>query len=99
MWAGARWAIAPRPIRTQRQLAFAIDGRPALMAEMGGAHDGMEGDTMPHDEEMTDLHSVVLEPGETIEITHTFESAGQLMVGCHEPGHWEAGMKMEIDVA
>ena len=48
---------------------------------------------------MTDLHSVVLEPGETIEITHTFESAGQLMVGCHEPGHWEAGMKMEIDVA
>lgn len=69
------------------------------MAEMGGAHDGMEGGTMPHDEEMTELHSVVVEPGDTIELTHIFDTAGQLMVGCHEPGHWEAGMKMDIDVA
>ena len=69
------------------------------MAEMGGAHDGMEGGTMPHDEEMTELHSVVVEPGGTVELTHTFDTAGQLMVGCHEPGHWEAGMKMDIDVA
>lgn len=67
------------------------------MAEMGGAHDGMEEGTMPH-EEMTDLHSVVVEPGETIELIHTFDAAGSMMVGCHEPGHWEAGMKMDIDV-
>ncbi len=68
------------------------------MAEMGGAHEGMEGGTMPHDEEMTDMHSVVVEPGDTLEMTHTFEATGPLMVGCHEPGHWEAGMKMDIDV-
>jgi uncharacterized cupredoxin-like copper-binding protein len=67
------------------------------MAEMGGAHD-MEGGTMPDDGEMTELHSVVVEPGETIELTHAFETAGPTMVGCHEPGHWEAGMKMDIDV-
>ena len=68
------------------------------MAEMGGGHDGMEGRTMPDDGEMTDLHSVVVEPGDTIELTHTFEAAGPTMVGCHEPGHWEAGMKMDLDV-
>ena len=68
------------------------------MAEMGDAHDGMEGGTMPHGEETTEMHSVVVEPGDTLEMTHTFESDGPLMIGCHEPGHWEAGMKMDIDV-
>lgn len=71
----------------------------AEMAEMGGAHDGMEEGTMPHDGEMTELHSIVVEPGEEFELTHTFESAGPTMVGCHEPGHWEAGMRIDIDVA
>lgn len=69
----------------------------AEMAEMGGSHDGMDMGSMPHDE-MTELHSVVVEPGDTVEMTHTFEAAGTTMIGCHEPGHWEAGMKMDIDV-
>lgn len=69
----------------------------AEMAEMGGSHDGMDMESMPHDE-MTELHSVVVEPGETVELTHTFETSGPMMIGCHEPGHWEAGMKMIIDV-
>ena len=71
------------------------------MAEMAGI-EGMDGDhagmgmgSMPHDE-MTDLHSIVLEPGETAEITHTFD--GATIIGCHEPGHWEAGMRLDIDV-
>jgi uncharacterized cupredoxin-like copper-binding protein len=68
------------------------------MADMGGAHEGMEGDTMPHDEEMTELHSVIVEPGESAEMAHTFDAAGPLMIGCHEPGHWEAGMKMDVEV-
>lgn len=67
------------------------------MAAMGGSHDDMDG-TMPHDGEMSELHSVVVEPGETVEMTHTFDAAGPTMVGCHEPGHWEAGMKLDIDV-
>lgn len=67
------------------------------MAEMGGSHDGMDMGSMPHDE-MTELHSVIVEPGETVELTHTFETSGPMMIGCHEPGHWEAGMKMTIDV-
>ncbi len=70
----------------------------AEMAEMGGTHDGMGTGSMPHDGEMTELHSVVVEPGKTVEMMHTFESPGATMIGCHEPGHWEAGMKMTINV-
>ena len=70
----------------------------AEMAEMGGSHDGMDMESMPHDGEMTELHSIVVEPGETVELMHTFETSGPMMIGCHEPGHWEAGMKMNVDV-
>ena len=70
----------------------------AEMAEVGDAHDGTDGGTMPHGEETTELHSVVVDRGDTLELTHTFESAGPLTIGCHEPGHREAGMKMDVDV-
>ena len=68
----------------------------AEMAEMGGSDDAMDMGSTPH-EQMTDLHSVIVEPGESIEMTHTFDAAST-MIGCHEPGHWEAGMKLDIDV-
>jgi uncharacterized cupredoxin-like copper-binding protein len=67
----------------------------AEMAEMGDSHDGMDMGSAPH--EMTEPHSVIVEPGDTVELVHTFEAAAT-MIGCHEPGHWEAGMKMDIDV-
>lgn len=79
----------------------------AEMAEMGGDHDGMDMGSMPHDSAdmgsmphggMSDLHAVMVEPGQTVEITHTFGDAGSLLVGCHEPGHWEAGMRMDITI-
>lgn len=70
-------------------------------AEMASAtsadHDGMDMDTDAHDS-MTDLHSVIVEPGDSVEVVHTFGDTAT-MVGCHEPGHWEAGMKMTLDVS
>ena len=65
------------------------------MAEAGESHDGMDMGSAPH--EMTELHAVVVEPGATVELVHTFEAAST-MIGCHEPGHWEAGMQLDIDV-
>lgn len=41
--------------------------------------------------------TIDVHPGDTVEFVHTFEAAST-MIGCHEPGHWEAGMKMDIDV-
>ena len=39
-----------------------------------------------------------VKPGETKELTHTFEKAGEMLAGCHVTGHYPAGMKMTIAV-
>jgi uncharacterized cupredoxin-like copper-binding protein len=52
---------------------------------MGGmAHDDPEGVTVP--------------PGETETLEYTFGDAGQLFIGCHEPGHYAGGMVGTITV-
>jgi uncharacterized cupredoxin-like copper-binding protein len=58
---------------------------------------GPSGDTMHHgsSDEPTPL---VVQPGKTGELTYTATAAGSLLIGCHQPGHWEAGMKATIDV-
>jgi uncharacterized cupredoxin-like copper-binding protein len=50
-------------------------------------------------ESESDEGAVTLEPGETGEITHTFAAGDALVIGCHEPGHYEAGMKIAVEVA
>ena len=79
----------------------------AEMMEMGGDHDGMDMGSMPHDsmdmgsvphDSMSEMHAVVVEPGESVEVDHTFATAGPVLVGCHEPGHWETGMRMDVAV-
>jgi uncharacterized cupredoxin-like copper-binding protein len=45
-----------------------------------------------------DLDAVVVEPGQTGTITTTFDQSGVILIGCHQPGHWEAGMKATIHV-
>jgi uncharacterized cupredoxin-like copper-binding protein len=55
------------------------------MADMGGmAHDEPEG--------------IALKPGETKEVTYTFDAAGKAVAGCHVVGHYGAGMKAEVTV-
>jgi len=43
--------------------------------------------------------SVVVKPGKTGELTYTFARRGSLLIGCHEKGHYAAGMKMGVTVA
>lgn len=38
------------------------------------------------------LAALELPPGATRETTVTFDEPGELIYGCHEPGHYEAGM-------
>lgn len=70
--------------------------------KMGSAPDHEMGSTGNHEMgstahgETAEMHSVVVEPGETVEVTHVFGTT--TIVGCHEPGHWEAGMKLEVTV-
>ena len=49
---------------------------------------------MTHDEP----DGIGLDPGETKELTYTFEAAGVVLAGCHVPGHYGAGMKAVITV-
>ncbi len=55
------------------------------MAEMGMSHD--------------DPNGVAVEPGATETLEYTFAQAGEILAGCHEPGHYEAGMAASMNVA
>ncbi|MBX6340979.1 MAG: cadmium-translocating P-type ATPase [Thermomicrobiaceae bacterium] len=43
-------------------------------------------------------YEVSLAPGETKVVAYRFERPGTLLYGCHQPGHYEAGMKGTITV-
>lgn len=44
-------------------------------------------------------HGVSLAPGATKEITWAFTEAGEVLFGCHQPGHYEGGMVGTITVS
>ena len=62
---------------------------------------------MDGDEPEADVHdesggppSTSLKPGEADEILMTFDgawSAGTI-IGCHVPGHWAAGMRIDVEI-
>jgi uncharacterized cupredoxin-like copper-binding protein len=73
-------------------------------------HDAVLGDEQAqtdHEMEMSSgsaMHhgggdAVTADPGKAATLTHTFGSGGDLLIGCHELGHYAAGMKLTIDVA
>jgi uncharacterized cupredoxin-like copper-binding protein len=57
----------------------------AEMIEMGG---------MTHDEP----DGIFVDPGEPKVLEHTFVTAGTVLIGCHEPGHYDAGMLATVAV-
>jgi len=73
----------------------AQDEHEMQMQEEAEADDGMDQDgaEAPAD------GGVTVEPGETGELTHTFREGDELLIGCHQPGHYEAGMIVTVDVA
>jgi uncharacterized cupredoxin-like copper-binding protein len=52
-----------------------------------GGHDGDLG------------NAVSVAPGETQELTWRFDEEGEVLFGCHEPGHYEGGMVGTIQVS
>jgi uncharacterized cupredoxin-like copper-binding protein len=74
-------------------------------------HDAIIGDTVVQDDQaaaMTaggvPLHgpgapeTLILKPGESGSLTYTATGSGTLIIGCHQPGHWEAGMKAILTI-
>jgi uncharacterized cupredoxin-like copper-binding protein len=62
--------------------ALMQDEHEAEMAEMGSG-------TAMHDEP----NAFVLEPGETKDMTWHMTEGGEILFGCHQTGHYAAGMK------
>ena len=65
----------------------------------------MPGGGMPGMGDMGGMHhegadtAVTVNPGETKDLTTTFDRAGTVIIGCHQPGHYEAGMKATVTVS
>lgn len=66
---------------------------------------GDEAAQAEHEEEMQaggmmhdDPNGISLKAGETKELTHTFDQAGETLAGCHVAGHYAGGMKATITV-
>ena len=56
------------------------------MGDGGGHHGG-------------DDHAVTVKPGKTESMTYTFKGGESLVIGCHQPGHYQAGMKISLTVS
>lgn len=54
------------------------------------------GESMEH--ERMDLPALSLQPGQTKKVTVTFDDAGSILYGCHEPGHYAIGMVGTLNV-
>lgn len=64
-------------------------------SEPGATTDGADAEDERHDDEVGPLS---LEPGGTGEVVVTFDAGGSTIIGCHVPGHWEAGMRLDVTV-
>ena len=73
-------------------------------------HDAFIGDQAAqdaHEKEMREGHAdhgsgsnaVSVKPGKTASLTYTFDRPGQILLGCHQPGHYTGGMKAAINIA
>lgn len=60
--------------------------------EMAEADDGGHGG---HGETSS---GVTVKPGRSEMLEHTFTEAGDTLIGCHVPGHYDAGMRVEVTV-
>lgn len=52
------------------------------------------GDGHAHSGDMS--NAVTIHAGETAELTWRFTTPGVVLVGCHVPGHWDAGMRGSV---
>ncbi len=47
---------------------------------------------------MDEPHAIRLEPGQTKDVVWHFTTAGEVLYGCHTPGHYASGMVGTITV-
>lgn len=73
------------------EMQQSADGGHAMHMNMG--HDMNMGTSTPAGTEI-----VTVPPGEQAVVVKTFDRIGTVVIGCHQPGHWESGMKATVNV-
>lgn len=52
-----------------------------------------------HAGKMDDEHGIKVLPGKTGSLTYTFKTGETIVIGCHETGHYAAGMKLTVAIS
>lgn len=97
-----RFAPDPITVKAGEPITFIVTNAGQIIHEF---FVGTETEQADHAAEMamgamTHGHANALrvDPGKTGSLTMTFAEPGTLLIGCHEPGHYDAGMKATLSV-
>lgn len=98
-----RMEPASMTVKAGQPVTFVVTNTGAIQHEFYLGDEAAQGE---HEQEMMsaggmamdEADGLVLKPGETKELTHTFSTAGSFQAGCHETGHYAGGMKAAITV-
>lgn len=94
-------------IQTGETITFVITNTGQAVHEFTLGDEALQDD---HEQEMAEMmeegemtmedepNALSLAPGETGELTWQFTSSGELLYGCHQPGHYAGGMLGRINV-
>lgn len=72
------------------------DDEPMAMEHGDEPMDHDEDTAMDHDDGVVAL---AVEPGASERVVMSFDDPGHVLIGCHESGHWAAGMRVDVDIA
>jgi uncharacterized cupredoxin-like copper-binding protein len=99
-----RIEAAPMTVPAGVPVTFVVTNTGTVLHEFTLGDEDAQAD---HEQEMLEAGGMVMhddpnaigvEPGETKELTWTFDEPGQTLAGCHVIGHYAAGMKADITV-
>ena len=98
-----RFEPATITVKAGEQIRFEVTNTGAVRHEF---LIGDEAAQMAHETEMTEMggmatdepNGIFIEPGQTKTLEMSFPTAGSLLIGCHEPGHYAGGMKATLTV-
>lgn len=97
-----RMEPAEMTVKVGQPVTFVVTNTGAIEHEFyvgdEAAQDAHEQEMLSGGMAMDEPDGIVLKPGETKELLHTFETAGTFLAGCHVPGHYAGGMKATITV-
>jgi uncharacterized cupredoxin-like copper-binding protein len=97
-----RFVPEPLAVKAGEEITFLVRNEGVIVHEF---FVGTEDEQVEHAAEMAEGgmshghdNALSLGAGETGSLSMVFAEAGTLLIGCHEPGHYDAGMKATLSV-